>query len=182
LLVIRALLPIALMAAQGAVAQEPAPAASRCNVVSGSVEVDDQGRFVRPPPTPDECLFVADLVGKLERSEPSKLRRTTNVRRIPDPLLAQIAPDVNSRQLAIWISDQLVVIAYRSEDFSGPATNVLVADLEMGTVCRYPRWPTDDAPYELTLREIQEVLDSSRSGRPGTRAVPPCYLSEFGSD
>lgn len=179
---IRTLLLIGLVAGQAAVAQDSAPASSRCNVVSGSVEVDEQGRFVRPPPTPDECLFVADLVGKLQRAEPSELRRTTNVRRIPDPLLAQIAPDVNSRQLVIWISDQLVIVAYRSEDFSGPATNVLVADLEMGTVCNFPRWPTDDAPWELTLREIQEGLDSSRPGRSGARTAPACYLSELGGD
>lgn len=181
-MVIRALLLIALLAAQTAVAQESAPAASHCNVVSGSVEVDDEGRFVRPPPTPDECLFVADLLGKLERAEPSNLRRTTNVRWIPDPLLAQIAPDVNGQQLVTWISEELVVVAYRSEDFSGQATNVLVADLEMGTVCHYPRWPTDDAPWELTLRKIQEVLDSSRSGRLGTRTAPTCYLGELDSD
>lgn len=134
---------------------------------------------MRPPPTPDECLFVADLLGKLKRAEPSKLRRTTNVRRIPDPLLAQIAPDVKGLQLVTWISDQLVVVAYRSEDFSGVATNLLVADLEMGTVCHYPRWPTDDSPWELTLREIQEVLDSNRQGRSGTQTAPTCYLSEL---
>jgi hypothetical protein len=175
----RAVVLIFGIAAAPALAQIlPEPGMGACNVVAKPREVNDAGEFVQPLPTPDECLFAADLVSKLLRADRSELRRVTNAR-IPAPVRPEIGAGVNDRAIETWASDDLVVVAYQSMDFTGLVTNVLVADLESGTACHYPRWPTGDTPGQLSLEDIQEVLEATRSA---DEQGPTCYLRELAGD
>jgi hypothetical protein len=169
---------LAVCAARITLAQAPGAGSERsgCNVVAQSTEVDDEGRFVRPPPTPDQCLFAAALVTKFLEVDAKKVRRTTSFGRLPYPVQAQIGTGLDYRDSVIWVVGELVIIAYLTDDFTGAATNVLVADVEAGTACRYLRWPTGELPRQLSLRDIQELL---AAGRSGDESAPTCYLREL---
>ncbi|HUF72496.1 MAG TPA: hypothetical protein VMR74_06320 [Gammaproteobacteria bacterium] len=172
----RAIVLILSLAAPAVLAQlSPEPGIGACNVLAKPRDVNDAGEFVQPPPTPDECLFAADLVSKLLRADRRELRRVTSTR-IPEPVRPEIGAGVNRRAIETWVSDELVVVAYQSMDFTGLVTNVLVADLASGTACHYPRWPADETPGQLSLEDIQDVLDGARSG---DERGPTCYLRQL---
>jgi hypothetical protein len=167
------------LAAPAALAQlSPEPGIGDCYVIAKPREVNDAGELVQPPPTADECLFAADLTAKLLRADRRELRRVTSAR-IPAPVRPEIGADVNGRAIETWVSDELVVVAWQTSDFTGSVTSVLVADLASGTACHYPRWPTADTPGQLSLEDIQNVLGAARSGDgPGLT----CYLRQLSGD
>jgi hypothetical protein len=174
----RAVVLIFSITAAPALAQlAPEPGIGACNVIAQPRAVNDAGEFVQPPPTPDECLFAADLVSKFLQSDRRALRRITSTR-IPAPVQPEIGAGIDRRSIETWASDELVVVAYQSMDFTGLVTNVVVADLESGTACHYPRWPTGDTPGQLSLEDIQEVLEAARDDEQG----PTCYLRELQRD
>jgi hypothetical protein len=155
---------------------QPAPDAFGCNVISQSTDINEAGEFVRPPPTPDQCLFAADLITQLLRTDARKVRRVTRATAIPYPVRIRIGSGLDDQDTVTWTTGNLVIVAYRTRDFTGTGTSVEIADLESGTVCHYPRWPTSKTPRQLSLREIQEVLEG---GLTGDEPVPTCYLREL---
>lgn len=173
----RSIVLMLLLAAHAATAQPAAePESPLCNVVARPPDLNEAGEFVRPPPTPDECLFAGDLVQKLLGANRRGFRMTTNFRQLPGSLRPEIGADAMAQPIVTWESDELIVVAYRSSDVTGPVTNVIVADKTVGAVCRYPRFPTSKSPRSLSLAEIQDVLDA---GLAGERETPTCYLREI---
>jgi hypothetical protein len=189
----RSLLVLVLLAWRVAAGQDASGAgAGRCPVTVGPPEPDEQGRLVRPAPTADQCLFVADLMGQVLESGRA-LRRVTNDTRIPAPVRAHLGPmseygvplnrnvlDPNSgsprQHVTTWLSPELIVVLYRTQDFSGTVTSLFVADLATGTACDFPRWPGSGDPRTIAIDDIREILGDIQSGR---RTTPTCSLRQL---
>jgi hypothetical protein len=187
----RAFIPMLLLAVEAALAQGQGAAASApCKAVTGPPDINDRGEFALPTPTQAQCDAVAALVERFLAMAPRDFRRVVTLESVPGKVrvhVGRIAPygrPWNSdgglgsslpgkRHVVTWLSDTIVVIVYETGDFVGPATSVLISDLENLQVCEYPRWPFDEDPRRLSIEEIQEALDS---GRMADRAIPACHL------
>jgi hypothetical protein len=188
----RALVLLTLLAARAAVAQDPAQDRDgSCNVVSERpIDVNREGRLERPPPTPAECETAATLESRFLAMRPGDFRRIWNPNRAPELIRnylkgivdldetlgtsnVQIGRYPRRPGIAIWLSTELAVVAYRTTDFEGTATNVLLADLDAFTACAYVRWRGGELPASLSIAEIQDALDK---GRLGNRETPACHL------
>jgi hypothetical protein len=170
-----------------------------CNVVSRSApDVNEQGRIEQPPPTSEECEAAAALEAKFLATSRGEFRLVRNLGRLPEPVLLYIGgiPGLSdprttgsiqtgggrySRQsdLAIWLSPELVVIAYRGSDISGAVTNVVLADLGSLDACTYLRWRGGDLPGALSIAEIQAGLGD---GLLGDGETPACHLQALPLD
>jgi hypothetical protein len=181
---------IILFAARTALAQAPAPEAAGCNVVTGSLEVNDKGELARPEPTTEQCAAAAALREKLQSMDRSEFRQIVSREAIPGGVYTSISrfgtfggpwapygqPRSDRTDLGYtvsWLTDTLVIIVTETEDFSGPTTTVVIADLESLQVCTFMNWPDNDDPRSISVQDIQQVLNS---GLRGDRETPPCHL------
>lgn len=194
----RALVYATLLTAQVALAQAPAePAAGRCNVVSERpVDINREGRLERPAPTPAECETASTLEARFMALRPGDFRRLWGLARAPVPIRnyleslvdleakrstsnVQVGPLPRRPEIVIWLSTELAVVAYRTTDFEGAATNVLLADLDSLTACAYLRWRGGTLPASLGIAKIRDALDK---GRLGDRETPACHLRSLTID
>jgi len=178
----RVLVLILLVAAQGVFAQNPAQSdAGDCNVVAHSVEVNEDGRFERPAPSPEECLIVSELESKFlntDRGEFVLLRRMSRAPETVRVFVGRIS-DFGERGVVTWVSPELAVIVYREAEFGGATISVLLADLTSLEACLYRRWPDSDVLASPSIAKIKRVLEAGKSAR----GDPPiCYLSALTLD
>ncbi len=173
------------------VAQEPgAPAAGGCNVIAGSPDVNEDGEFVRPPVTPEACAAAEALVEEFLGMSCGDFRRVEVLEDVPGNVsiyMGRMTPwggsvdrlPLNARRDVIWMSDRIIVVVIRTADIAGPTTTVVITDFETRQVCRFERWPGGEDPRNLTVAEIQEVLDR---GLLGNQPTPACNLEELPID
>jgi hypothetical protein len=189
------LILVLLLAARAAPGQAPS-AASPCNVVIPTAEITDDGKFERPVPTPGQCEAAEALVEKFMATPSSSFRRLFNVNVAPEPVINYIVSVVgrgrsrnpgnfrtgNFEQqtgLSVWLSTELVVMAFRGSDISGSSTTVTLADIDSLTACEYVRWQGSERPQQLAIRDIQDALDA---GLVGNRETPTCQLGALPLD
>jgi hypothetical protein len=185
----RAAILIALLVPAGVFAQLQ-EATGACQVAVGTVEVNEAGQLVKPVPSPEQCGQVADMLDKLQSMDPREFRRIVSREAIPGNVYTSITrfgtfggpwstgglprSDLpNLKHAVSWLTDKLVIIVSEGEDFSGPTTTVVIADLESQQVCSYPNWPDDSDPRRISVREIQQILSG---GLRGDRPIPTCNL------
>lgn len=172
-------------------AQEPgSPSAGGCNVIAGSPDVNADGEFVRPPVTPEHCAAAEALVEEFLGMSRGDFRRIEVLEDVPGNVsvyMGRMTPwggsvdrlPLNAQRDVIWISDRVVVVVIRTSDFTGPTTTVVITDLGTRKVCRFERWPGGEDPRNLTVAEIQEILDR---GLLGNQTAPACHLEELPID
>ena len=173
-----------------AFAQPPQSAIDRCNVVTGSTEVNAEGELVRPPPTQQDCAAAEALVDKFLATARGDFRRVDIIEDVPGNVsvyVGRITPwggsvnelPVNRPHGVTWLSDRIVVVVIETSDFAGPTTTVVIADLEAHQVCEFERWPGAEDPRNLTVQEIQDVLDD---GLLGAQDTVTCRISPLPID
>ena len=173
-----------------AVAQEPASSGAGCNVVTGSLDVNEEGELVRPPVTPEDCAAAEALIEEFLEMSRGDFRRIEVLEDVPGNVsvyMGRMTPwggsvdrlPLNGQRDVIWMSDRVIVVVIRTSDFAGPSTTVVITDIETGQVCRFERWPGAEDPRNLTVAEIQEVLDR---GLLGNQPAPACRLEELPID
>jgi hypothetical protein len=172
-------------------AQEAAaPGAGRCDVITGSPELNAEGKFVLPPVTPEDCAAAEMIVDEFLAMSRGEFRRVDLIEDIPGNVsiyVGRMMPwggsidelPTNRRHGVTWLSGRIIVVVTETSDFAGPTTTVVIADLETRQVCEFPRWPGAGDPRNLTVPEIQEVLDR---GLKGDQSAPSCHLSSLPSD
>jgi hypothetical protein len=185
------LLALLVLGSASVFAQEPgAPIAGDCNVVTGSPDVNADGEFVRPPVTPEHCAAAEALVEEFLAMSRGEFRRVDVLDDVPGNVsiyMGRMTPwggsvdrlPLNGRRDVIWLSDRIVVVVIESADITGPTTTVVISNIETRQVCRFERWPGAEEPRNLTVAEIQDVLDR---GLLGDQPAPACRLEELPID
>jgi len=188
---LKSLLALLLLVGANVAAQEPGtPGSARCNVIAGSPDVNADGEFVRPPVTPEHCAAAEALVEEFFAMSRGDFRRVDLIEDIPGNVsvyMGRMTPwggsvdqlPYNRRHGVTWLSDRIVVVVTETSDFAGPTTTVVIANIETRQVCRFERWPGAEDPRNLTVTEIQEVLDR---GLLGGQSAPACRLAELPID
>lgn len=186
----RALTPFfaLLVLGNASVAQEPAaPAATRCNVITGSLEVNADGELERPPVTPEDCAAAEVLVEEFLGMTRGDFRGVDIIEDVPGNVrvhIGRMTPwggsvdqlPLDRRQGRTWLSDRIVVVVMETSDLAGPTTTVVIADIESLQVCEFRPWPRSEDPRSLSIEEIQDVLDQRRIGE---RPAPACRLGQL---
>jgi len=163
--------------------------AADCNVITGPPDITEDGTFARPEPSPEQCDAVAALVEKFLSTDPRDFRRTVALEEIPGNVRVSIGrigpwgpprpigsiegdlPD--KRHVVTWRTDKLTVVVYQTDEFSGPATAVLIADHEGFRICNFPRWPFEGDPRRISIDDIQRAL---KDGLAAEASFPACRL------
>jgi hypothetical protein len=167
------------------VAQVPAESRGDCNVVAGSLEVNEEGELARPPVRLEDCIAAEALVEEFLEMSRGDFRRVEVLEDVPGNVsvyMGRMTPwggsvdrlPLNGRRDVVWLSDRLVVVVVQTSDMAGPTTTVVIANTETRQVCRFERWPGAEDPRNLTVDEIQEVLDR---GLLGDQPAPACRLA-----
>jgi hypothetical protein len=172
----RVLITLFWLVAAGSWAQDASEFAVRgCHAITGPPDITEDGTFARPEPTPDQCDAVSALVEKFLATNPRDFRRTVEVEGIPGnvrvsigrigpwngprPVGSTIEGDLpNKRHVVTWRTDKMTVVVYQTNELSGPATAVLIADQEGFRVCNFPRWPFEGDPRRISIEDIQRAL------------------------
>ena len=174
-----------------AAAQESAaPADGGCNVVTGSLDVNEEGELVRPPLKPEDCAAAEALVEEFLAMSRGDFRRVEVLKDVPGNLsvyLGRMTPwggsvdrlPLDARRDVIWMSDRIIVVVIQTSDFAGLTTTVVITDIETRQVCRFERWPGAEDPRNLSVAEIQEILDR---GLLGNQPAPACRLEQLPLD
>lgn len=182
------LLAVLVLGSTRVAAQEPrAPSAGGCNVTTGSPRVNADGEFVRPPVTPEDCAAAEALVDEFLEMSRGEFRRVEVLEDLPGTVsvyMGRMTPwggsvdrlPMNGRRDVIWLSDRIVVVVVETTDIAGPTTTVVITNIGTRQVCRFERWPGSEGPQNLTVAEIQEVLDRGLSGN---QPAPACRLDEL---